>query len=82
MHSNRKESMGQVIQKNVQSIILAKSHSIETENVNQFVDDEAATTSGVKDGVQINKQPTKGSNRCIENGVKNSRPWKLRSSNA
>jgi len=26
MHSNRKESMGQVIQKNVQSIILAKSH--------------------------------------------------------
>lgn len=83
VHSNRKESVVQVIQKDSQSIILEKSYSIVEEltyNVEQSIDDEIATTSGVKNSMQINKQPTRGGNRRTEGDVKNSRPWKLRSS--
>ena len=58
MHSNRKESVARVIQKDSQSIILKKSHGIVEEltyNADQSIDDETATTSGVKNSMQTNK---------------------------
>ena len=50
MHSNRKESVARVIQKDSQSIISKKSHGVVEEltyNTDQSIDDETATTSGV-----------------------------------
>jgi hypothetical protein len=72
MHSNRKESVVRVIQKDSQSIILEKNHGAVDEltyNADQSIDDETATT-----------RPTRGGNKRTEGNVKNSRPWKLRSS--
>jgi hypothetical protein len=85
IHSNRKESVAQVIQEDSQSMISDKSHGIVEEliyNADQSIDDETATTSGVKNSMRINRQSTRGGNRRTEGGVKNLRPWKLRSSTA
>ena len=70
MHSNKKMTVARVIQKDSQSIISAeRSHGIVGEltyNVDQSIDNETASTSG---------------NKLVDDGgIKNSRPWKLRSS--
>ncbi|RGB35223.1 hypothetical protein C1646_759608 [Rhizophagus diaphanus] len=77
VHSNRKESVMQVIQKDSQPIISIKSYSkVEelTYNVEQSIDDKITTTSGVKNSMQINKHLTRGGNRHTEGDVKNTRP--------
>jgi hypothetical protein len=81
MHSNRKESGVQGIQKDSQSAILEKGHGVAEEltyNADQSKND--GTVSGVKNSMQINRKQ-RGSNGHVKGDVKNLRPWKLRSSN-
>ncbi|CAB5349329.1 unnamed protein product [Rhizophagus irregularis] len=80
MHSNRKESGVQGIQKDSQSSILEKGHDIAEEltyNADQSKNDGTAI---VKNSRQINRKQS-GNNGHVNGDVKNLRPWKLRSSN-
>ncbi|CAB4473969.1 unnamed protein product [Rhizophagus irregularis] len=80
MHSNRKESGVQGIQKDSQSAILEKGHDIAEEltyNADQSKNDGTAI---VKNSRQINRKQS-GNNGHVNGDVKNLRPWKLRSSN-
>ena len=83
MHSNRKESGVQGIQKDSQSAILEKGHGVAEEltyNADQSKNDGTVTASGVKNSTQINRKQ-RGSNGHVKGDVKNLHPWKLRSSN-